>query len=251
MALHGYPDYQPPGVVIPSAGESPVLETVAAAERVGKHVGETLETSQYSYLRLHVTPDTKGGVVIVTVEWFTDPELTRPAGTRVIPVSPTGEGPEGDLFAHIGNLGPFARLTLASSKGELAGWNASAEVIADNRNRSVEAVAAGPVLIPVYVAELASAATHILYPRFYWSGPALAAVIGVTYGLAQVSIEVWDPVTKAWIVASTNRSKGVNLWETVVMQTPLGAWRLQLGNESPNGTQLVGVSLVPSFLGAS
>jgi len=250
MALHGYPDYQPPGIIIPSSGESPVLETVAEVERVGKHVGETLEVGLYSAIRLHAKSDNKN-FLILTLEWFTDPELTRPAGKRLVVIGGGQEGsPAGDFQASIVNLGPFLRCTIAPAAGEAAAWTGLLEVIAHNRPVKLEAAVQQPrLLVATAIKGKAGVAINV-QPRYYYAGPVEVQAYATSTSTVH-QIHVYDPVDKGWVELVSHTVKQVDLWETFAFQVPLGVWRGVLYTDTGGGEPTMYMFGVASATGAS
>ena len=251
MALHGYPDYQPPGVVIPTSGESPPLETVEKVERVGKHEGFVLEVGLYSHVRIRLPEDAKGGYLVLTLKWYTDAELTRPAGERIFAVSPKGVGPEGVFIASVANLGGYLVVSVAPIAGEAAKWETEYEVVGHNRQAFTECPIISPVLGATKGEEkVNNLSAYALLPKYYASGPIAVSMWSSKVKYNGVVLVAYDPVAKEWAGICDRELGAADTWEQFTFLAPTGAWKLQAFNATGEEA-LLQLLIAPSTLGTS
>lgn len=249
MAKHGYPDWQPPGYVVAAGGESPQLEALPLAERTGKHVGSTLEVGLYASLRLRVGQDALGGFVVALVEWFNNPLLTAPAGKRTITVAAKGEGPTGDLNAHIANLGPYCRITLSAGAGEAAKWTSLLEVYADNRTQPLEAPVEGPLVTDGALHTLKGPGWVYVYPKFYFAGGCVFGLHGAGTTKNSPNLYAWEPAAKEWEQVWAEEAVSKHGWRLFTIVVPLGAWKMGVTTAEAGEDKEVQVLIAPSSTG--
>lgn len=176
MADIDYPDWQPPGIVLPpsGAGDGAVLWQPTPEELGNESVSPVLETAETTGIHFTcVGQKAFNFQVWAEFKWYSDSGLTHLVGERRVMLSWYGQGNEGSLLTEfeLRSRGPYLQITIRPLKELKPPDGAEITVIASNRANIDRYPQRGYPIVRRHT----EITTERAFPTYPYAGPAVLA----------------------------------------------------------------------------